>query len=188
MSKYHTNRDSHLLSLSGPYGFPATNVRFIENIPYMFQAWMAHLAREQLRLGVFFRAAAIMAQVPGASTYEAITYNNHDDDVPDYEYCPLDRLINVEPDIIYSILAECLERLKVGHLIDEVPTTASRYRQLPVEWIQYLNAQEDYEHAYQNVIAECLNMLIVKPGMTELNDQAQSTWWQECWAEETKTK
>lgn len=188
MSKYHDNPNSHLLSLSGPYGFPATNVRFIEDIPYMFQAWMAHLAREQLRLGVFFRAAAIMAQVPGASEYEAITYNNHDNDVPDNEYCPHDRLFHVEPDIIYSILAECLERLKVGHLIHEVPVSLDRYKQLPIEWIQFLDAQEDYEHAYQNVIAECLNMLIVKPGMTEINNQAQTTWWQQCWAGETQSE
>lgn len=177
-----------LFSLHEPYGFPAANIRFIEDIPATLQAWMAHLAREMLRLGVFFQAATIMAQVPGAHDYQYILYDNDDDDVPDCEYNPLDRLSGADPDLIYTILVECLKRLKAEHLIETLPITGHRCIRLSAEWVTFLDAQERHWHAYENVVAECLNMLIVKPGMDEINKQGETTWWQQYWANETQKK
>ncbi|MCG8405566.1 MAG: hypothetical protein MI923_10255 [Phycisphaerales bacterium] len=172
--------------LHEPYGFPAANIRFIENIPATMQAWMAHLAREMLRLGVFFQAATVMAQVPGAHDYKYIMYNDDDDDVPDAVYGTLDRLSRQSPDLIYTILVECLKRLEAEHVVKTLPIVGRRCIRLSAEWVTFLDAQEVHWHAYENVVAECLSMLIVKPGMEEINRQGKTTWWQQCWAMEAR--
>ncbi|MCG8409260.1 MAG: hypothetical protein MI923_28995, partial [Phycisphaerales bacterium] len=57
---------------------------------------------------------------------------------------------------------------------------------LSAEWEEFIDIQENFEHAYQNVIAECLNTLVIIPGMEEINRQGKTTWWQQCWANETQ--
>ena len=175
-----------LFSLDEPYGFPAANIRFIEDIPATLQAWMAHLAREMLRLGVFFQAATVMAQVPGAGKYEFLLYDDDERSVPDLEYDPADRMADLDRDTVYTILAECLKRLEAEHLLEKIPVTARRLDRLSAEWEEFIDIQENFEHAYQNVIAECLNTLVIIPGMEEINRQGKTTWWQQCWANETQ--
>ena len=177
-----------MFRLNEPDGFPAADVQSIENIPVTLQAWMAHLAREMLRLGVFFRAAAFMALVPGAAKYESIIYDNYNEDVPDEEHDPAERLADAKPEIVYAVLAECLRRLKAEDLIEKIPVTAKNDDRLSAEWVEFLDAQERCEFAYQNVVAVCLNLLIVKPGMAEINQQGRATWWQKYWAKEIQNK
>ena len=55
------------------------SVRRTEDLPGMFQFWLAYVARDLLRLGVFFRAAAIMAQLPGAGAYRPLGYDDFDE-------------------------------------------------------------------------------------------------------------
>ena len=177
-----------MFRLKEPDGFPAADVRLVENIPATLQAWMAHLAREMLRLGVFFRAAAFMALVPGAAKYESIIYDDHNDDVPDEEHDPVEQLADAETHIVYAVLVECLRRLKAEDLIEKIPVTVKRDERLSAEWVEFLDAQQHCEFAYQNVVAVCLNLLIVKPGMAEINQQGCATWWQKYWAKEIQNK
>ena len=37
------------------------------------------------------------------------------------------------------------------------------------------------EHGLLNVVAECLDHLIVKPGMAEVDEASRPTWWQDWW-------
>ena len=185
---YLSDPTGHLLKLYGPYGFPATNVRLMPDISTVLQTWTAHLARELLRLGVFFDAAGIMARVPGPERYKPIAYDDDSDMVPDVEYDPAERLADVDHDTVYTILAECLKRVGAEYLLEDIFVTAKRLDRLPDEWKTFLDAQDDYNHAYQNVIAECLNVLLIVPGMAEIDAQTQTTWWQAYWAHETKRR
>ena len=66
-----------------------------------FQFWMAETARDHLRLGVFFRALAVMLQVPGAAEYD---YAEAQDD---FEH----KLWETDREEMLDVLAECLKQL-----------------------------------------------------------------------------
>ncbi len=75
--------ESHAYHRHGREGRFLTHVRETEDLPDVLQFWMAHMARDLLRLGVFFRAAALMCQIPGGARYRYVPHDDHDDDLPD---------------------------------------------------------------------------------------------------------
>ena len=54
-------------------------VRDSSRLPLVFEWWMAELARDHLRLGVYFRAAALMLQIPGAAGFDRV--DREDDEI-----------------------------------------------------------------------------------------------------------
>ncbi len=147
-----------------------------EDLPVAFQFWMAHVARDLLQLGVFFRAGAIMLQVPGAGRYQFISHNQDDGDDPVAWVDHADRVT------VFNVLAECLRRLGAKGLMEQVPGGAD-YRRvpLPVHWKQYLDRRAAIEHGLLNVVAACLEALIQMPGLAELNAEPRPAWWQKLW-------
>ncbi len=61
--------------------------------------------------------------------------------------------------------------------------------ELPDEWKKYLDRQATIEHGLLNVVAECLDRLLVRPGMSRIDRPAakrkepKPTWWEQWWAE-----
>ena len=158
-------------------------VRSSKDLPLALQFWMAHVARDLLQLGVFFRAAAIMLQVPGAGRYEVLNFDDMDPDVGDDDDDPQCWVGSVDRGTVFDVLAECLRRLEAEDLMEQVPGAADCERgELPDEWKEYLDEQAKTEHGLLNVVAECLDELIVRPGMAEIDARPQATWWQQWWA------
>ena len=147
-----------------------------EDLTVAFQFWTAHMARDLLQLGAFFRAGAIMLQVPGAGRYQFISHNQDDGDDPVAWVEPADRVT------LFNVLAECLRRLGAEVLMEQVPGGADyRQEELSDEWKQYLDRRAAVEQGLLNVVAACLEALIQMPGMAELNAEPHPTWWQKLW-------
>ncbi len=86
------------------------DVRSSKNLPVALQFWMANMTRDLLQLGVFFRAAAIMLQVPGAARYQDVTYDDQDPDRADEDEDPASWVGEADRGTTFSVLAECLRR------------------------------------------------------------------------------
>ncbi len=144
------------------------DLRSSKNLPVALQFWMANMTRDLLQLGVFFRAAAIMLQVPGAAGYEDVIYDDQDPDGPDADEDPASWVGGADWDTTFSVLAECLRRLEAEHLMEQVPGAAKYEREeLSTEWKEYLDRRAATEHGLLNVVAVCLDEVIVRPGMAE---------------------
>ena len=159
------------------------DVRTTNDLPGALQFWMASVARDLLQLGVFFRAAAIMLQMPGAGRYKVVHYDDLNEDLGDDEEDPRCWVGGADRVTVFNVLAECLRRLEAEDLMEQVPGAADHKRgELPDEWTEYLDEQAKTEHGLLNVVAECLDDLIVTPGMVEIDAKPQATWWQQWWA------
>ena len=159
------------------------DVRSSEELPVALQFWMSYVARDLLQLGVYFRAAVIMLQVPGAGRYQFASYEDLDPDAGDEDDDPERWVGGVDRDIVFSVLAECLRRLEAEDLMEQVPGAKTCERQkLSTNWEEYLDRQAETEHRLLNVIAECLDELIVRPGMAEIDLEPRPTWWQKWWS------
>ncbi len=160
-----------------------TNVRSTEDLPEALQFWMAHMAREMLLLGAYFRAAVLMYQLPGAARYRYVMYDDNDDDQPNADEDPRCWVGRVNRNAVFNVLAECLQRLGAAGVMKQVPG-GKDYEQieLSAEWKDYLNRQAKIKHGLLSVIAECLDALIVRPGMAEIDVEPYPTWWQRWWA------
>lgn len=157
-----------------------SNIRGAENVPEAIEFWMAYIARDALRLGVFFRALTIMLQVPGGAQFEFVTTEEDEDD----EYNIRIQIEDRKPETLVRILAECLNRLNAPpELLEQVPS-GEHYRKRPLsaKWRKFLNRQSEIEHGLINVVAECLEELIVRPGLAEIDAVPKSSWWQTWWS------
>ncbi len=124
-----------------------------------------------------------MLQVPGAGRYEVMLYDDLNPDLGDEEEDPAHWVGDADRDTVFNVLGECLRRLEVEDLIGQVPGAADYEREeLSDEWKEYLDRQGATEQGLLNVVAECLDELIVRPGMAEIDDKPQATWWQQWWA------
>ncbi len=158
-------------------------VRSSKDLPLTLQFWMAYVARDLLQLGVLFRAAAIMCQVPGAGRYEVELFDDANDELGDQDEDPQCWVGGVERDTVFTVLAECLRRLGAADLMEQVPGAADYKREeLSDEWKEYLDNLNEIEHGLQNVVAECLDELIVRPGMAEIDAEPRPSWWQKWWS------
>jgi hypothetical protein len=150
-----------------------TDVRGSERMPLVFQFWTAELARDVLRLGVYFSALGVMLQVPGAAEYEWVS----DDELDDRTH---DRVRESAADELLDVLAECLQRVGApAELLRQVPGAADREPgEISAEWKQFLNERGVQKNGLLNVVAECLDELIVRPGLTEIDEPPELPWWQ----------
>ncbi len=171
------------INIDGKFFSLQTDLRSCEDLPALLQRWMVYVARDLLQLGVFFRAAGIMLQVPGAARYEYLVYDDLEDDLPDDDEDPHHWVIHADADTVFNVLADCLRRLDAGDLMEQVPGAADYKREeLSDEWKEYLDNLNGIEHGLQNVVAECLDELIVQPGMAEIGLEPQPTWWEKLWS------
>ncbi len=160
------------------------DVRCSKNLPVTLQFWMASITRDLLQLGVFFRAAAIMLQVPGAARYKYVIYDDNDPESPDEDEDPGWWVGEADWGTTFSVLAECLRRLEAEHLMEQVPGAAKYAREeLSTEWKEYLDRRAATENGLLSVVAECLDELMVQPGMAEIDEKPQATWWQQWWSD-----
>jgi hypothetical protein len=139
-------------------------------LPMVFQYWMAEVARDHLRLGVYFGAMAIMLQIPGAAGYEWVA----DDDLGDAAYT-LTRAS--DRNTLLNVLAVCLERLRAKELIEQVPAGDYYEEELPRKWKSLLNKLGKMENGLLTVVAQCLDALVVEPGLAEIEKAAEQPWW-----------
>ncbi len=133
----------------------------------VFQYWMAEVARDLLRLGIYFRGMAIMLQVPGAAEYEWLG----DDDEPPELYQAADR------NTLLNVLADCLERLGVPHLMQQVPAPDYEAAELPAAWKRLIARRVKLKNGLLTVVAECLDELVVRPGLAALDAETEQPWW-----------
>ena len=150
-------------------------VRGSDRLPMVFQFWLAEVARDHLRLAVYFRAVGIMLQVPGAAAYRCVC----EDDGLDDESWELARCSSRKT--LVDVLAHCLDGLGAGDLIKQVPGGEDYpwgERELPDEWKALVEKSLRIENGLLNLIAGCLDELVVKPGMAEIDQGGQRPWWQ----------
>ena len=175
--------ESHAFQSDGQQCHFYTDVRDTEDLPTVLQFWMAHAARDLLRLGVYFRAAALMCQIPGGARYRHVPHDDVDDDLPDHDEDPWRWVRGADPGTVFNVLAECLRRRGAAGVMKQVPGGQEYERiELSAEWKDYLDRRAKTKHGLLNVIAECLDELIVRPGMAEIDAEPQPTWWQRWWA------
>ncbi len=159
------------------------DVRGSDGLPVALQFWAAYVARDLLQLGVLFRAAAIMLQVPGAGRYEVELYDDANDELGDQDEDPQCWVGGAERDTVFTVLAECLRRLGAADLMEQVPGAADYEREeLSAKWKKYLGRRAETKHGLLNVVAECLDELIVRPGMAEIDAEPRPSWWQKWWS------
>jgi hypothetical protein len=141
-----------------------------ERLPMVFQFWAAELSRDVLRLGVYFRAVAIMLQIPGAAEYEWA----RDEQKPDT--CEL--VAASDDNTLHNVLGECLKRLDAEQLTEQLPIPKYRREKLSADWRAMLDRREEVANGLLSVAAECLDRLIVEPGMREIDTDGEPYWWQ----------
>ena len=161
----HDGKDSHYmglrLGLSGP-------------LHKVFQFWAAETARDALRLGVYFHAAGVFLQIPGAATFRRI----HDDDFEEEHGIDYDGLVGDSPrNTLLDVLAKCLDRFNAGFLMGQVTTEPHVAGVLPNEWAVVLERRATIENGLLSVVADCLDALIVTPGMEEIVKADEPHWW-----------
>ena len=147
-------------------------VRSSELLPQVFEMWMAELARDLHRLGVYFRAVGIMLQIPNIRDYEWT-------EDQEFENQAGDRVAETDAEALLDVLAECLQRLGApAELLLQAPGGAEhRRRDVSEEWKQYLDVREKVQHGLQNIVSEILDELIVRPGMAEIDEKSLPHWW-----------
>jgi hypothetical protein len=53
---------------------------------------------------------------------------------------------------------------------------------LSEEWTAYLDRHAEVKNGLLNVVAECLNKVIIEPELEAIDAGAQDTWWQQRWS------
>ena len=114
----------------------------------------------------------IMLQVPGTAEYGSLP----DDDGEG----PMDvhDLLNAsDENTLSSVLAECFDRLGVGHLMEQMPDADYVAVELDDEWQEMLDRRQKNKNGLLSLVADCLDRLIVDPGMTEIVQVPEQPWW-----------
>ena len=156
----------------GLRNFLSLDVRSAEPMTKMLQIWMAEVSRDMLRLGVYFRALGIMLQIPGAPDYEWFS------DADGEDQFETDDLFNAsDENTLSTVLAECLDRLRAAHLMEQLPDADYVGVELDDEWQAMLDRREQHENGLLSLVADCLDRLIVKPGMAEIVHVPEQPWW-----------
>lgn len=138
-----------------------------EPLNMVFQFWMGEVARDFLRLGVYFRAVGIMLQIPGAAKYEYVSDESQ----------AIELIEETKRNMLLNVLLECLDRLGVKELMEQVPATDYYEEELPEDWSKMLDEREKIGNGLLQVVAECLDVLVVRPGMTEITEADEPHWW-----------
>lgn len=137
-----------------------------------FDFWMAELAHDHLCLGVCFRALAIMLQIPGADDYAWVGAEEKATAL--LQTCDQDTQLN--------ILAHTLKRLGVGHLMKQVPAPDHVPRRLPKTWRKLIDERVEVKDGLLSLVADCLDVLVVRPGLADIDKPDARSWWRRWWA------
>ncbi|MGD8454548.1 MAG: hypothetical protein PVJ57_22265 [Phycisphaerae bacterium] len=160
------------------------DLRCTDNLPTAMQFWMAQAAQHLLRLGVYFRAAVLLYQLPGAAHFRFFAYDDNDPDLPNEDEDPSHWLGHAERNTVFNVLAECLRRLGAPGVMKQVPGGKCYHREeLSAEWRAYLDRHARIKHGLLRVVAECLDELMVQPGLKEIDTEPRPTWWQHWWSQ-----
>jgi hypothetical protein len=139
-----------------------------EDVPAAFLFWMSDQASRMLHIGAFFYAISIMAQIPGGAQHRFIFCDKYNPTVPGDDDDPMRWVGEHKPQAAFGVLEECLYRLGVPHLIKQIPGAKKcRPRRLSQEYRDWLDRFTRVKDGLLNVVAECLDTLIVLPAEQE---------------------
>jgi hypothetical protein len=102
----------------------------------------------------YFRAAAILLQVPGAAEYRSTPYES-DDDLWDLVWNP-------DTGSTLNVMAAALERLNAGHLLRQAPG-GEKFKRAPLPVKARICLAERDRNGLISVVADCLDRLLVVP-------------------------
>ena len=137
-----------------------TRVRFSECLPLVFRLHREESERDRRRMAAYFRAVAIMLQVPGGEGYALR-------DTPDRMDAVIERS---DAATVLALLRACLGRLGGGaeELMAQVPGgLAAERKELSARLTRMLERRGRDD--LLNVVAECLDELIVRPAWAASN-------------------
>ncbi|MGD8454018.1 MAG: hypothetical protein PVJ57_19565 [Phycisphaerae bacterium] len=174
---------SHEFTMNGMNEQRFARVLDAEDLPSMVQFWVAHVARDLLRLGVYFRAATLFQQVPGGPRYRTIIYDVAGPDGLDHEDHPYFWVKNANRKTVLDVLAECLRRLGAAGFMKRVPGGENHTpEELPDKWVAYVERHAAVKHGLLSLVGACLDELIVEAELAEIDDAPRAMWWQKWWA------
>ena len=143
-----------------------------ERVAMAFQFWMAELSRDVLRLGVHFRAVGVLLQVPGGAAFE------YADDTFENESERLDLIGASDRDELLNVLADCFKRLGAADgLIAQVAGPNFKAYEPSEPWKKLLDKRAAVENGLLTLTAECLESLVIVPGMAEIHEADEPHWW-----------
>lgn len=129
-----------------------TRVRFSGCLPSVFRLHREESERDRRRMAAYFRAVAIMLQVPGGEVYAFRETGDRMDAV----------IERSDAATVRALLRACLGRLGAEGLMAQVPGgRPAQRRRLPARLTRML--QRRGRDDLLNVVAECLDELIVRP-------------------------
>ncbi len=166
-----------------------SRIRHTDRLCGVFAVRMRQLEAVHRWLAGFLQAAAIMLQLPGGADYEC---DEDEDECEDkLDEAARDLIWQADQDTLLSILAECFERLGAAEtLMRQVPGGLDYERcKLPVEFRLTLAGQD--RNGVLNVVAECLDQLLVIPELDEEGKgfydcpepprRRRRSWWRALW-------
>ena len=129
-----------------------SRLRYSDRPGDMFTARMGQLEAIHRWLGGLFQASAIMLQLPGGADYEY---------VEDEDEAVWGLIRHADRDTLLSILADCFERLEAAEGLMGQAAGGMDYErcELPVDF--RLTVAEQDRNGVLNVVAECLDRLLV---------------------------
>ena len=152
---------SLFLSLSGP-------------LHKVFQAWTAELARDVLRLGLYFHAVGVFLQIPGATEFKQMSNRSLEEE----EGFGRPRMLGrANRNTLLGVLANCLQRLEAESLMEQLAPGELFCPDLPEEWTRLIERRAEIENGLLSLVAECLDSLIMSPGMKEIDQADELYWW-----------
>ena len=135
-----------------------TRVRFSGCLPSAFRLHREESERDRRRMAAYFRAVAVMLQVPGGEGYAFRETGDRMDAV----------IERSDAATVRALLRACLGRLGAEELMAQVPGgRAEERRRLPVRLTRMLQRRGPAD--LLNVVAECLDELIVRPAWRASN-------------------
>ena len=159
-------------------------LRYTDRPAGVFAARMRQLEAVHRWLAGYFQAASILLQLPGGADYVCV--EPEDDDEHDLGWDLIDWS---DLDGLLSVLAACFERLEAeADLIRQLPGGKDfRPRALPMDLRLWLAEQDD--NGVLNLVAECLDRLLVIPRLGEQErrlyechgEPRRRRWWRWAW-------
>ncbi len=135
-------------------------VRYSDRLPGVFRCRMEQLEAVHRWLAAYFHAVAILLQIPGAAEYRWT-----EDERTDF----WDFIWTNDTHLTRTLLATALGNLDAKELMREVPG-GERYRSRKLPNEVHLRLAALGRNGLLNVVAECLDRLLVVP---ELKDEAE---------------
>ncbi len=144
-----------------------SNVRYSGGLPFVFAECMKQHEEQFRAQAAYLHAVAVMIQIPGGAEFESTTpdreADEENDPVPEEHW---DFIREADRDTKLSILAECFERLEADEALIEQLTGAKKYKPVELPCDFRITLAEQDQNGLLNIVADCLDRLIVIPNMT----------------------